>query len=231
MRRILAPSLKRRWIDRRDTGRVSGDTSQLESGAADRLIFFSDAVVAIAITLLALELPVPDGATTQEFWVSFRHNDDHYLAFLISFIVIAVAWSQHHHVMRYAERSDPRLRSLNMLWLLTIVLNPFATKLLTDEGHDTRATHALRYGFYSLLQVLASVAFVAMVHHMLTHGLQAANTPARIASDTNLRAAGVIVGFGLSIPLFFVTRLGWILWIVGPFAVGRIAKRRMRQLG
>jgi hypothetical protein len=41
---------------------------------------------------------------------------------LSSFIVIG---GHHHHVMRYAERSDARLRTLNMLWLLTIVLNPF----------------------------------------------------------------------------------------------------------
>jgi uncharacterized membrane protein len=91
----------------------------------------------IAITLLALELPVPTGNTTAALWSSFRHEDGHYLAFLISFIVIAAAWSQHHHVMRFAERSDARLRTFNLLWLLTIILNPFATKLLTTEGHDT----------------------------------------------------------------------------------------------
>jgi uncharacterized membrane protein len=80
---------------------------------------------------------VPTGNTTAALWSSFRHEDGHYLAFLISFIVIAAAWSQHHHVMRFAERSDARLRTFNLLWLLTIILNPFATKLLTTEGHDT----------------------------------------------------------------------------------------------
>jgi uncharacterized membrane protein len=207
---------------------VSNEISQVESGAAERLIFFSDAVVAIAITLLALELPVPSGNTTHEFWKSFRHNDSHYLAFLISFVVIALAWSQHHHVMRFAERTDARLRMLNMLWLLTIVLNPFATKLLTDEGHDTLSTHALRYGFYALLQVLASAMFVGMVHHLLSHGLQSRETPARIAHETNLRAAGIILGFGLSIPVFFATREAWLLWIVGPVVAGRIAVRQNR---
>jgi uncharacterized membrane protein len=210
----------------RDTPRVSADASELESGAADRLIFFSDAVVAIAITLLALELPVPIGTTTHAFWQSFRHEDSHYLAFLLSFVVIAVAWGQHHHVMRYAERSDTRLRTFNMLWLLTIILNPFATKLLTSEGHDSVGAHALRYGFYALLEVLASVAFLSLVHHMVSHRLSAPDTPARIVRTANWDGAGVIVGFGLSIPLFFVTREAWVLWVAGPVLCGQISRRR-----
>jgi uncharacterized membrane protein len=204
--------------------------ANIESGAADRLISFSDAVVAIAITLLALELPIPTGTTTSTLWASTRHDSDAYLAFAISFVVIAVAWSQHHHVMRYAERSDARLRTLNMLWLLTIVLRPFATKLLTSEGHDTLATHALRYGFYALLQVFGSVAFLAMVRHLFSHGLQAEGTPEQIAVDADWNTAGLVAGFGLSIPLFFATRYGWVLWIVGPVVTGQIRRRRAAGL-
>jgi len=48
-------------------------------------------------------------------------------------VVIAAAWSHHHDVFRYAERFDARMRSLNMVWLLMIVLIPFATKLLTAK--------------------------------------------------------------------------------------------------
>jgi uncharacterized membrane protein len=48
-------------------------------------------VVAIAITLLAIDLPVPSGNTEHEFWLQVRHNSGHYAAFLISFAVIASA--------------------------------------------------------------------------------------------------------------------------------------------
>ena len=68
-------------------------------GAAD---LFSDAVVAIAITLLAIELPAPAGDTFSKFWPSVRHDDGHYAAFLISFAVIAAAWRDHHDLFRYA---------------------------------------------------------------------------------------------------------------------------------
>lgn len=201
------------------------NSEPLESGAADRLIFFSDAVVAIAITLLALELPVPDGVTVHEFWSSVRSNADSYLAFLISFVVIAAVWSGHHHTFRYADRSDPRLRTLNMIWLLMIVLLPFATKLLTSEGHDTLYSNALRFGFYAVLLVLANSAFLAMVHHMISHHLQAANTPPTLVSDANWHAFGLILGFGLSIPLFFVTTEAWVLWVIVPVTVGQVHRR------
>ncbi|GAA5023808.1 TMEM175 family protein [Kitasatospora paranensis] len=67
-----------------------------EERATDRMIFFSDAVVAIAITLLALELPVPEGRTVAEFGSAVGDDLDHYLAFLISFAVIGAAWGQHN---------------------------------------------------------------------------------------------------------------------------------------
>ncbi|MGX7680084.1 TMEM175 family protein [Jatrophihabitans sp. DSM 45814] len=208
---------------------MSEESSTVESGAAERLIFFSDAVVAIAITLLALELPIPTGATAHALWSSFRENDDEYLAFLLSFTVIAAAWSQHHHAFRYAERSDPRLRTLNMIWLLTIVLNPFAMKLLTSESHDTLEAHALRYGFYSLLQVLASATFLLMVHHMISKHLQSADAPPSLITNANWHAFSLILGFGLSIPVFFVTTHGWLLWIVIPLLTVQIRRYRRRK--
>jgi uncharacterized membrane protein len=205
---------------------MAEDPTEFESGAADRLLFFSDAVVAIALTLLALELPVPTGATSEALWHSVSHESDSYLAFLISFTVIAVAWSEHHHVMRYIERSDARLRALSMFWLLTIVLTPFATDLLTTESRDSDGAHALRYGFYALLRVLGTGSFLAMVHHMISRGLQSADMPQRVVRQANWQGVGLMLGFGLSIPLFLLTRAGWVAWIVGPIVVGQLARRR-----
>ena len=124
---------------------------ETDSRAAERLTFFSDAVVAIAITLLAIELRVPGGGTVSAFWTSVEHDDGHYAAFMISFAVIAAAWSDHHELFACARRVDGRLRALDTWWLLSIVLNPFATKLLVVSGQNL-ATHALRFGFYALLQ-------------------------------------------------------------------------------
>ena len=151
---------------------------ELDSGprAAERLTFFSDAVVAIAMTLLAIELPVPEGSTIKVFWASVEHDEGHYAAFLISFVVIAAAWRGHHELFQYAKRTDGRLVTLNTCWLLTIVLIPFATKLLIAGGQSL-TTHALRFGFYALLQVLA---VGRAVRDAAAHDRQRAGRPAAI---------------------------------------------------
>jgi uncharacterized membrane protein len=204
---------------------VSDGERDFEAYAVDRLIFFSDAVVAIAITLLAIDLPVPTGDTVSEFWSSVRHNGGHYAAFLISFLVIAAAWSHHHDIFRYARRMDPRLRTLNTAWLFMIVLNPFATKLLTSQGNKNLYVHAFRFGFYSLVQALASAVLLMMLRHMITRH-QAPGIPEPVVIDNSWQTYGLLFGFGLSIPVFFVTTYGWVVWVVGPLLVHRLYRLR-----
>jgi len=198
-----------------------------ESRATERLTLFSDAVAAIAITLLALDLPVPEGNTASAFWSSVRENDGHYAAFLISFLVIAAAWNNHHDLFRYTRRFDPRLRTLNMAWLLTIVLTPFATRLLTASGNPDLYVHALRFGFYALLQVLQLGALLAMLRHMVSHG-QALGAPRSAMARMARQCYVLMAGFGLSIPLFFVTTAAWLCWILVPL-LAEPAARLLRR--
>jgi uncharacterized membrane protein len=199
-----------------------------EERATERLLLFSDAVAAIAITLLALELPVPTGSNVHQFWVSVRHEDGHYLAFLISFLVIAAAWSHHHDLFKYVRRVDPRLRQLNMGWLLMIILTPFATKLLTSPGHSTIGTHALRFGFYALLQALMAGLVLAMVHRMRSQHLLEPDTPSDV-TEADWQSYGTIIGFGLSIPIFFATETAWVLWFAVPLLSARLSVQQRRR--
>lgn len=199
-----------------------------EARSVDRLIFFSDAVTAIAITLLAIDLPVPGGATVSAFWSSVRLNDGEYLAFLVSFLAIAAAWSDHHDAFRHIRRADPRLRNLNMIWLLMIILIPSVTKLLTGNVNGDLTVHAFRWGFYALVQVLISATLFAMVRHMSSHHLQVPGTESRDGSDSDWRSYRPMLGFGLSIPVFFVTAYAWVLWIVVPLLLLQL-RRLMRK--
>ena len=204
---------------------MSDGKRDLEARAVGRLTFFSDAVVAIAITLLAIDLPVPVGDTVPEFSASVRHNGGHYAAFLISFIAISAAWSHHHDIFQYARRMDSRLRTLNTAWLFMIILNPFATKLLTSQGNKNLYVHALRFGFYSLLQALASAVLLVMLRHMLSHD-QAPGIPEPVVTDNAWQTYGLLAGFGLSIPVFFITTYGWVVWVIGPLLVHRLYRLR-----
>jgi uncharacterized membrane protein len=204
---------------------VSDDEQEIDAKAAERLTFFSDAVVAIAITLLAIDLPVPEGTTLSVFWHSFRNDDGHYLAFLISFAAIAAAWFDHHDLFRYVRGTDARLKVLNMWWLFSIVLNPFATKLLLVSGQSL-TVHALRFGFYALLQVLESVMLYAMLRHLIARGL--ADPPRSVVDGLTRKSISMTLGFGLSIPVFFVITDGWLLWIAGPVLGGLLRQRQRR---
>jgi uncharacterized membrane protein len=206
---------------------VSDDERESGAQAAERLTFFSDAVVAIAITLLAIDLPVPEGGKFSEFWMSVRHDDGHYVAFLISFAVIAAAWFDHHDLFRYVRGTDARLKVLNMWWLLSIVLNPFATKLLIVSGQSL-TVHALKFGFYALLQVLESAMLYAMLRHLVARRL--ADPPRPVVDSLTRKSYSLVLGFGLSIPVFFATTDGWLLWLVGPVLAG-IFRQRQRGKG
>jgi uncharacterized membrane protein len=194
-----------------------------ESRAVDRLTFFSDAVVAIAITLLAIDLPVPEGSTVAAFWASARDQDGQYAAFLISFFVIAAAWGGHHDFFRYIRSTDARLRSLNMAWLLTIILNPFATRMLTPGESLPLDVHALRYGFYALLLFAQSAVLLAMVRQVITRE-QATRTSGPALAGIIRQCYVLVAGFALSIPLFFVTPFAWVLWIITPTLAARAAR-------
>jgi uncharacterized membrane protein len=213
---------------------VAKEDPELGSRASDRLTTFSDAVVAIAITLLAIDLPVPglkpgQAASLHSYWSAIMGDSGQYLAFLISFLAIAGAWGQHHDLYRYVRGTDGRMRTFHLVWLLMIILIPFATKLLFSGSDNILAVHALHWGFYALLQVVESVVLLAMVRHLDACDFLAPGTPPRVVSSVVGQSWALIFGFGLSIPLFFVTPNAWVLWIVGPLLVGRARRIHRRR--
>ncbi|NDZ96044.1 DUF1211 domain-containing protein [Streptomyces sp. SID6673] len=105
-----------------------------------RLIAFSDAVVAIALTLLVLPLADIAREVTQDTTVGdvFSEYLPEIISFAISFIVIWVLWRNHHRIMEHFRIYDRVLFELHFVWLLTIVVLPFATAML-DNRHIERA--------------------------------------------------------------------------------------------
>ena len=200
------------------------DPAQVDLEAAQRLTFFSDAIVAIAITLLALDLPAPEGGTASAV---LRSLDDHqydYLAFLIGFLVVAAHWTGHHQVFRWLVAVRPRLVTLSLAWLLLIVLTPFLTRVLTEGDLDV-----VRFGLFAVAQALLQVVFAAMVSLAARDGLFAPATPASVTDRPWHQAAGGAIGFLVSVPLFpLIGRWAFVLWAVVPPVYGRLVLRRSR---
>ena len=103
----------------------------------ERLVFFSDAVMAIAITLLAIEIKVPEIAidlAAQELPQAIADLWPKLLAFFISFVVIGGNWISHHAMFRMLRRYDRRLLWLNLIHLLFVALMPFTTAVVGEYG-------------------------------------------------------------------------------------------------
>lgn len=109
-----------------------------EGDAMDRLVFFSDAVFAIAMTLLIVELHVPEveGADLGPALVALVPG---YLTFILSFVVVGLVWMSHHRKFRAIVRQDQNLVRLNLLLLLFVASIPLPTGILGDYGDTTLA--------------------------------------------------------------------------------------------
>ena len=197
----------------------------IDQRAADRLVFFSDAVMAIAITLLSIDLPVPTGKTVGEFLASAADNSNEYLAFVVGFLLVSFHWRSHYRVFRYLARFDARLTALNTLWLLAIVLNPFATKLLANGASETQS---IRFAIYGVLQTVTYLLFIAMLRRVKNAQLGSPIAPVELIPRTTANFAVLAAGFALSVPLFFLTGYAWILWIAASLLGGPTARRIAR---
>lgn len=118
-----------------------------------RVEAFSDGVIAIAITLLILEIRVPEGAG-QDLPHQLAEQWPSYVSYVVSFFVIGVIWLNHHALFMHLDRVDRKLTSLNLVLLFSIALIPWPTHLLATymrEGGDAERIAALIYSATMLL--------------------------------------------------------------------------------
>jgi uncharacterized membrane protein len=97
-----------------------------------RLEAFSDGVFAIAITLLALELKVPHGATSKELAAQPVNEWPSYFAFVTSFFTVLLMWVHHHSIFRLVRRVDVRLLFANGFLLMLVTVVPFPTAVVAE---------------------------------------------------------------------------------------------------
>jgi uncharacterized membrane protein len=131
-----------------------------------RIEAFSDGVIAVAITLLALDLHVPNPAAPGSLAHHLGAQWPGYAAFVVSFLTIGIIWINHHAMLRRLVAVDHVVLMLNLVLLLTICLLPFTTALMAQYlrgGHGQKLAAAVYGG--SLL--LMSLAFLAMQRTIL----------------------------------------------------------------
>ena len=114
----------------------------------ERLEFFSDAVIAIAATLLIIDIKVPIVSTSNgvTLLVALLNQWPSYVAFVISFLFIGIGWVNHREMFQYIQKTNHPLMLLNLLYLMFIVLVPYSASVLADFiGRADQQTAALFY--------------------------------------------------------------------------------------
>jgi uncharacterized membrane protein len=204
------------------TGQPEERTIELE-----RLIFFSDAVFAIAITLLVIDIKVPEiseGQAAAELANRVRDLYPNILSYVISFLVIATYWLAHHRLFSYIRRYDRRLLWLNLYFLMFIAFLPFPTGILGRYGDTFFATT-----FYIAFQVVIGLLLALLwTHATRGHRLVDPDLDSRVIRVQTARLLAMPVIFALSIGVAaFNANAGkffWLLFLAARPIIARIAR-------
>jgi uncharacterized membrane protein len=131
-----------------------------------RLEAFSDGVMAVAITLLVLDLHLDTGPSHASIPSQLRHDWPSYAAYATSFLVIGVMWVNHHALLALAARVNRHLMWANLWLLMWVCTVPFTTAtfagLLADGGDDARWGVFL----YGLSMIGCSIGFTGMLRRL-----------------------------------------------------------------
>jgi uncharacterized membrane protein len=170
--------------------------------ALERMVFFSDAVFAIAITLLVIELHAPElprGSSDAAQLQALANLTPNFVGFAISFAVIGMFWMGHHRAFSLAGRYDPRVIGWNLLLLGVIAFMPFVTAYLSSNIFQR--VPAIFY----CLTMLAAALLNLKVNRTVTGPpmVDEKASPAAIAY-VRQRGASVVLGAATAVALAFV---------------------------
>lgn len=194
-------------VRRRDTG-VAGSSEGVEERGTGRLEAFSDGVFAIAVTLLVLDIKVPDvegqpgsSVLTDALWQQWPS----YAGYALSFITIGIVWANHHRVYASIARVNHSFLLLNVVYLMLVGVFPFPTALLSKYFEDVDKQGAATEVYMGLAMLISVVHTLAWRYasgpgHLLKEGV----SRRWVAGVTMRNVVGTSM-FGLCFGLAFVS--------------------------
>jgi uncharacterized membrane protein len=160
-----------------------------------RLEAFSDGVIAILITIMVLELRIPQGAN----WAALAPIVPRFLMYLLSFVTVGIYWNNHHHLLHATERINGAVLWANMHLLFWLSLVPAITAWLGENDFAAVPT-----ALYGVVMLGAAIAYTILVRALL-----AVNGPhSRLATalGSDLKGNLSLVCYVAAIVLAFVSR-------------------------
>ncbi|MBC7934815.1 MAG: DUF1211 domain-containing protein [Rhizobacter sp.] len=186
-----------------------------------RLENFSDGVFAIVITLLALELKIPDDISAENLGEVLLERWPSYISFFISFFSVLIMWVNHHRIFKFIKKADNSFIYLNGLMLCIVSIVPFTTALVS--GYFNTSASSLVQAVYAGQFILINISFNWLWYVVRKHKtvvLSAANK--KIVSRMTLAYAIGFPGYLLAMGMAFISPMLsmmvcfmlWICWAV-----------------
>ncbi len=176
------------------------DSAPVELGS-ERLEAFSDGVMAVIITILALELHPPRYATL----TSLRHEVPSLLIYVLAFTFIAIYWNNHHHLLRATSRISASVMWANMFLLFCLSLIPVTTEWLRQAPSESLP--AASFGVVGLLAAGAYGLLVRAIIHA-----NGRDSLVGVAIDSDIKGNASIVMYALGVGLAYVNV--WIAYVL-----------------
>jgi len=168
--------------------------------SADRLGAFSDAVIAVIITIMVLELKPPDGSRLADLLPLWPTA----ISYPVSYLFIAIIWVNHHHLMRFVHYPTPRLIWLNFVHLFFVSLIPFATAWVARSEMAP-----VPVALYATVFLLVDIAYLVFEREVLALA-DRQTMPDRIRKRAQRRTILAVVLFGIgAVVAPFVPLLGF----------------------
>jgi uncharacterized membrane protein len=166
-----------------------------------RLEAFSDGVIAIIITIMVLELKVPQGTTAQ----ALRPLIPIFISYMFSFIFIGIYWNNHHHLLHATKKISGRILWANHHLLFWLSLVPFVTAWM-GENHPA----VIPASCYGVVLLMAGIAYYGLAHELIREN--GPNSDIALALGKDYKGVVSTVLYACAIPLAFVSV--WISYII-----------------
>jgi uncharacterized membrane protein len=198
-----------------------------------RMEAFSDGVLAIAVTLLVLDLAIrPPGGPLEQFLRDWPG----YLAYLISFLTIGGAWISHNSLTDDLDHVDRLFLRLNLLFLLSVSFLPFPTRIIAEALERSTAWQRVGVTVFGLTLLATRLLFAALATYSHRAGLRRAGTPDVDLQDaqSKLRGAVIVYVAAIALGLLFPTIAIILYFAVAVFLVvpfGAVAHTILKRPG
>ncbi|HUI98220.1 MAG TPA: TMEM175 family protein [Xanthobacteraceae bacterium] len=160
----------------------------LDKATPERLSFFSDGVFAVLITVLVLELRPPEHPTFAALLLLWPT----WLSYAVSYLFIAIVWTNHHYLFRHASEATPRLVWFNFAHLFSMSLLPLSTAWMAVSRLAPQPV-----AFYAAVFFLVNATYVALIWELIERRPADAISP-RARRIMRLRAIATLCLFALA---------------------------------